>query len=86
MMPYSTPLSKEALNQSLGEESVFDAPMMTASEDFSYYKQISPECFLTLGIGDGVAKSQSKIQHGRESAYKRVKAQVQIILDYLNGK
>ena len=85
-MPYLTPLSKEVLNQSSAKESVFDAPMMTASEDFSYYKQIGPECFLTLGIGQGVANHNPKFNMDEKALTKGVKAQVQIILDYLNGK
>jgi len=79
-------LVKRSAQSILGEESVFDAPMMTASEDFSYYKQIGPECFLTLGIGDGLANHNPKFNMDEKALTKGVKAQVQIIIDFLNGK
>ena len=79
-------LVKRSAQSILGAESVFDAPMMSASEDFSYYKQIGPECFLTLGIGDGVANHNPKFNMDEKALTNGVKAQVQIILDYLNSK
>jgi amidohydrolase len=67
----------------VGSGNVFDAPMMTASEDFSYYKQVAPQCFLTLGIGDGVANHNPKFTIDEQALQNGVKTQVQIILDYL---
>ena len=58
--------------------------MMTASEDFSYYHQVAPECFLTLGVGDGVANHNPKFNIDEKALQNGVKTQVQIILDYLN--
>ena len=68
----------------VGQGNVFDAPMMTASEDFSYYHQVAPECFLTLGIGNGVANHNPKFNLDEKALQNGVKTQVQIILDYLN--
>ncbi|GGG02680.1 M20 metallopeptidase family protein [Pontibacter amylolyticus] len=68
----------------LGKEQVFDAPMMTASEDFAYYRKIAPVSFMTLGIGDGAANHNPKFTVDESALQNGVKAQVQIILDYLN--
>ena len=68
----------------VGASNVFDAPMMTASEDFSYYKQVAPECFLTLGVGNGPANHNPKFNIDEKALQNGVKTQVQIILDYLN--
>lgn len=68
----------------LGKEQVFDAPMMTASEDFSYYREIAPVSFMTLGIGEGAANHNPKFAVDDSALPNGVKAQVQIILDYLN--
>ncbi|NEM99061.1 amidohydrolase [Pontibacter sp. BT327] len=68
----------------LGKEQVFDAPMMTASEDFAYYRKIAPVNFMTLGIGDGAANHNPKFTVDENALQNGVKAQVQIILDYLN--
>jgi amidohydrolase len=81
-----TALARRSAQSILGSERVFDAPMMSASEDFSYYKQIAPECFLTLGIGDGVANHNPKFNIDEKALVNGVKAQVQIILDYLKGQ
>jgi amidohydrolase len=79
-------LARRSAQSILGNESVFDAPMMTASEDFSYYKQVAPECFLTLGIGDGPANHNPKFYVDDNALKSGVKTQVQIILDYLSSK
>jgi amidohydrolase len=68
----------------LGKEQVFDAPMMTASEDFAYYRKIAPVSFMTLGIGDGAANHNPKFTVNESALQNGVRAQVQIILDYLN--
>lgn len=77
-------LAKKSAVSVLGENNVFDAPMMTASEDFSQYKQIAPICFLSLGVGKGVANHNPKFNIDEKALENGVKAQVQIILDYLN--
>lgn len=68
----------------LGKEQVFDAPMMTASEDFAYYRKIAPVSFMTLGIGDGPANHNPGFRVDESALQNGVKAQVQLILDYLN--
>ncbi|MHC2993383.1 peptidase M20 [Pontibacter sp. HJ8] len=70
----------------LGKEQVFDAPMMTASEDFAYYKEIAPVSFVTLGIGEGAANHNPKFTVDESALQNGVKTQVQIILDYLNKR
>jgi len=57
--------------------------MMTASEDFSYYNQVAPQCFLTLGVGNGVANHNPKFNLDEKALQNGVMTQVQIILDYL---
>ncbi len=71
--------------KALGNEKVFDAPRMTASEDFSYYSKVAPTCFLILGVGDGVANHNPKFNLDEKALSNGVKAEVQIILDYLNN-
>ncbi|SIT83111.1 M20 metallopeptidase family protein [Pontibacter indicus] len=68
----------------LGKEQIFDAPMMTASEDFAYYRKIAPVSFMTLGIGKGPANHNPGFTVEESALQNGVKAQVQIILDYLN--
>ena len=82
--PELNALAKKSAVSAIGESNVFDAPMMTASEDFSYYKQVAPECFLTLGVGNGPANHNPKFNIDEKALQNGVKTQVQIILDYLN--
>ena len=74
----------EARVTAVGASAVFDAPMMSASEDFSYYTQVAPECFLTLGAGNGVANHNPKFNLAEKALQNGVMMQVQLILDYLN--
>ncbi|MES3018672.1 MAG: amidohydrolase [Bacteroidota bacterium] len=69
----------------LGKDKVFSAPIMTASEDFSYYNKVAPTCFMILGVGDGVANHNPKFNIDENALSNGVKAEVQIILDYLNN-
>lgn len=77
-------IAKAGATKILGSDQVFDAPLMTASEDFSYYRQKAPTCFLVLGVGDGVANHNPKFNLDEDALLNGVKAQVQIILDFLN--
>jgi len=77
-------MAKKSAVSAVGESHVFDAPIMTASEDFSYYKQVAPECFLTLGVGNGPANHTPKFNIDEKALLNGVKTQVQIILDFLN--
>lgn len=77
--------AKASATKALGKDSVFDAPRMTASEDFSYYKEIAPICFMILGVGEGVANHNPKFNIAEKSLINGVKTEVQVILDYLNN-
>ena len=77
--------AKTSAIKAIGKENVFDASRMTASEDFSYYNKIAPTCFMVLGIGDGVANHNPKFNLDEKSLKNGVKAEVQVILDYLNN-
>lgn len=70
--------------KAVGADHVFDAPRMTASEDFSYYKEVAPTFFMVLGVGDGAANHSPKFNLDESSLANGVKAEVQILLDYLN--
>lgn len=69
----------------LGEDKVFDAEMMTASEDFAYYADLAPVSYFALGIGDGVANHHPKFNPDERAFLNGVKVQVQVLLDYLNA-
>ena len=81
--PELNDFAKESVASILGEDAIFEAPMMTASEDFSYYKKIAPVAFLTLGVGDGPANHNPAFNLDENALESGVKAQVQILLDYL---
>lgn len=78
-------MAKQSVIKAINESNVFDAPIMTASEDFSYYNQVAPTCFLVLGVGNGVANHNPKFNLDEKALLNGVKAQVQIIMDYLNN-
>lgn len=70
----------------LGNEKVFDASRMTASEDFAKYREIAPICFLTLGTGPGYMNHHPKFSPDESSMISGIKVQVQVVLDYLGQK
>ncbi|MHC5202180.1 M20 metallopeptidase family protein [Myroides sp. LJL119] len=76
-------MAKKSAIEIVGQNNVFDADMMTASEDFSYYKQVAPTCFLVLGVGNGVANHNPGFNIDERALLNGVKTQMQIILDYL---
>lgn len=78
-------IAKASAIKALGKDNVFDAPRMTASEDFSYYKEVAPTCFMILGVGEGVANHNPKFNLDEKALSNGVKAEVQIILEYLNN-
>ncbi len=84
--PALNKLARRSAGKTLGEDQVFDAPMMTASEDFAYYAQKAPVAFVTLGVGDGFANHHPKFDPDEEAFVNGVKAQVQIVLDFLSGR
>lgn len=79
-------LAKKAAIQAIGKEHVIDAPRMTASEDFSYYKEVAPTCFIVLGVGDGAANHSPKFNLDEKALSNGVKTEVQIIKDFLMSK
>lgn len=44
--------AKDTLSVVLGEENVSELPIRLTSEDFAFYSQKVPVCFLRLGVGD----------------------------------
>lgn len=79
-------LARKAAIQAIGKDNVVDVPRMTASEDFSYYKEVAPTCFIVLGVGDGPANHSPKFNLDEKALSNGVKAEVQIIMDYLKSK
>lgn len=76
-------LAKKAAIKALGTDKVMDVPRMTASEDFSYYKEVAPACFLVLGVGPGAANHSPKFKIDEKALSNGVKAEVEIIKEYL---
>jgi amidohydrolase len=83
--PALNALVKASATKALGKDRVFDAPRMTASEDFSYYNQIAPTVFMILGVGEGVANHNPKFNLDEKALINGATAEVQIVLDYLNN-
>ena len=81
-----TDLARTGAIKILGSDKVFDAPRMTASEDFAKYREIAPICFLTLGTGPGFMNHHPKFSPDESSMINGIKVQVQVILDYLEQK
>lgn len=79
-------IARKAAIQAVGKDMVMDVPRMTASEDFSYYKEVAPTCFLVLGVGSGPANHSPKFNLDEKALSNGVKAEVQIIMDYLKTK
>lgn len=76
---------KQSAINILGDKNVQDVPRIPASEDFSYYNKIAPTCFMTLGIGYGPANHNPKFNPDENALINGVKAEVKVILDYLNN-
>ena len=85
--PALVDLAKASVTKILGADYVVNShDCMTASEDFAYYKGVAPECLIVLGVGEGVANHHPKFNINENALVNGVKAEVQIILDYLNQK
>ncbi len=72
----------------LGENMVFEAPIISASEDFAYYREVAPICFMQLGGGsveDGCeyANHHPKFKIQEDSMVNGVKTEVQTVLNFL---
>lgn len=81
---------KASAQKVLGEDKVFDAPLITASEDFAYYQQVAPSTYIQLGGGlakDGFeyANHHPKFMIDEDAFEAGIKVEVQSVLDYLKG-
>lgn len=81
--PALTALAKAGATKVLGAGQVFDAPRHNGSEDFARYREVAPECMTLLGTGPGATNHSPKFNFDESILSNGVKAQVQIILDYL---
>lgn len=78
-------LARRAAIKAVGEKNVIDVPRMTASEDFSAYKEVAPICFMVLGVGPGPANHSPKFNLDEKALSNGVKAEVEIIQEYLTA-
>lgn len=76
-------LAQQAAIQAIGKANVDNVPRMSASEDFSYYKEVAPVCFMLLGVGNGPANHNPKFNPDEKAFINGVKTEVRIVLDYL---
>lgn len=81
--PALVALARASAVKALGAGQVFDAPRMSASEDFARYRELAPICFLSLGAGPGPANHSPRFDPDERAMANGVRAQVQILLDYL---
>lgn len=77
-------LARASAIKILGSGMVTDAPRMTASEDFARYREIAPSCYINLSTGPGVTNHHPAFNPDESALINGVKAEVQIILDYLD--
>lgn len=92
---YNTPelalKAKESATKVLGEDLVYDSPMLMASEDFSAYTKVVPGCYMFLGggleeEGCGFMNHHPKFNILEKSLVNGTKVEVQLILDLLGKK
>lgn len=79
-------LAKSSAVKALGADCVFDAPRMSGSEDFAWYREQAPGCMIILGVGPGAASHSPQYNLDESALENGVKTEVQIILDFLNQK
>jgi metal-dependent amidase/aminoacylase/carboxypeptidase family protein len=60
---FLTNKAKEKLINVLGEENVEELPIRLTSEDFSFYSQKIPVCFLRLGVGNNKKSTNYGVHH-----------------------
>lgn len=89
---YNTPelalKAKQSAIKVLGEDLVYDSPMLMASEDFSAYTKVVPGCYMFLGggleeEGCGFMNHHPKFNILEKSLVNGTKVEVQLILDLL---
>ena len=84
-------LALAAVKKVNGEENAeFDPEMTSGSEDFSAYAKLAPICFIKLGGGNkeegyGFSNHNPKFNVVEDSLLYGVRAEVQIVLDFLNS-
>lgn len=83
--PHLNAQVRKSAIKALGSDQVFDAPMMTASEDFAYYAHLAPVAYFILGIGEGPANHHPQFNPDEDAFPNGIQTQVQLILDYLNN-
>jgi metal-dependent amidase/aminoacylase/carboxypeptidase family protein len=76
-------LARAGAVRALGAGRVYEAPRMSASEDFARYRDLAPICLMSLGAGPGPANHSPFFDPDEGAMENGVKAQVQILLDYL---
>lgn len=81
-------LVMDSAKEVLGDDMVFEAPITSASEDFAYYREVAPICFVQLGGGsveDGCefANHHPKFKIQEDSMINGVKTEVQAVLNFL---
>jgi amidohydrolase len=62
--------SKEKLLPILGKENLDELPIRLTSEDFAFYSQIVPVCFLRLGVGDINKETNYGVHHPKFDIHK----------------
>lgn len=78
-------LVERAAIEAVGREKVFDAPRLSASEDFSYYADVAPAYFFIIGAGEGPANHNPGFHADDAAMVDGVKTEVQVIRDYLTS-
>lgn len=81
-------LVMKSAKEVLGAEMVREVPIISASEDFAYYRQIAPISFVQLGGGTaadgcGFANHHPKFMVKEDSLISGVKTEVQSVLNFL---
>jgi metal-dependent amidase/aminoacylase/carboxypeptidase family protein len=93
MVVYNDPKLVEAalpmLQRTVGKTNVFEFPQRMGAEDFSYYEQVIPGCFLRLGSGNKakgiVAESHTaEFDIDEECLVVGVKVLANLAVDFLN--
>lgn len=79
-------LAGKSAVRAVGREMVFEAPRMSASEDFAYYGEVAPVYFFILGVGDGPANHNPAFHADDEAMLNGVKTEAQMLWDYLNDR
>lgn len=83
--PELRPLVRQAAISAVGADMVFDAPRLTASEDFSYYGEVAPAFFFIVGVGDGPVNHNPGFHADDGALANGVRTEVEVLWDYLHA-